>query len=108
MRFLRFQLAAALACLSLAACAGPAAHAQEPYPARPVELIVPFAPGGGTDLIARLLCDGLAKRLGQPFVARNRAGANTNVGTQLVARARPDGYSLLMASIGLAANPSLY
>jgi tripartite-type tricarboxylate transporter receptor subunit TctC len=55
-------------------------RAQE-YPTRPVEIIVPFAAGGGTDLIARLLCEGLSQRLGQSFVAVNRPGANTNVGT---------------------------
>jgi tripartite-type tricarboxylate transporter receptor subunit TctC len=84
------------------------ALAQEPYPTRPVEIIVPFAAGGGTDLIARLLCDGLGQRLGQSFVAVNRPGANTNVGTLAAIRAKPDGHTLLMASLGLAANPSLY
>jgi len=78
------------------------------YPTRPAELIVPFAAGGGTDLLARLVSDGLAKRLGQAFVVVNRPGANTNLGTLSVARAKPDGATLLMASIGLAANPSLY
>lgn len=78
------------------------------YPTRPVELIVPFAAGGGSDLLARLLAEGLAKRLGQPFVVINRPGANTNIGTLSVARARPDGQTLLIASVGLAANPSLY
>ena len=80
----------------------------EDYPARPVELIVPFAAGGGTDLLARLVGEGLGKRLGQSFVVINRPGANTNIGTLSVARARPDGHTLLMASVGLAANPSLY
>src|ERR1700674_5620295 len=92
----------------LVACTGTAALAQEPYPTRPVEIIVPFAAGGGTDLIARLLRDGLAQRLGQSFVAINRPGANTNVGTLAAIRAKPDGHTLLMASLGLAANPSLY
>lgn len=85
-----------------------AAAAQDAYPSRPVEVTVPFAAGGGTDLIARLLCDGLTRRLGNTFVAINRPGANTNIGTQAVVRSKPDGYSLLMASMGLAANPSLY
>jgi tripartite-type tricarboxylate transporter receptor subunit TctC len=71
-------------------------------------MIVPFAAGGGSELLARLLSDGLAKRLGQPFVVLNRPGANTNLGTQAAVRAKPDGYTLLIASIGLAANPSLY
>jgi tripartite-type tricarboxylate transporter receptor subunit TctC len=109
LRFRRFHLAAAaLAHLMVIAWAGTAALAQEPYPIRPVEIIVPFAAGGGTDLIARLLCDGLSQRLGQSFIAVNRPGANTNVGTLAAIRAKPDGYTLLMASLGLAANPSLY
>lgn len=84
------------------------AHADESFPSRPIELVVPFSPGGGTDLTARLLADGLTKRLGQTVVVLNRPGANTNVGTQAVVRAKPDGYTLVMASLGLAANPSLY
>ena len=83
------------------------AHAQD-YPTRPVEMIVPFAAGGGSELLARLIGDGLAKRLGQPFVVLNRPGANTNLGTLSAVRSKPDGYTLLIASIGLAANPSLY
>jgi tripartite-type tricarboxylate transporter receptor subunit TctC len=82
-------------------------HAEE-FPTRPVELIVPFSPGGGSDILARLLADGLGKRLGQSFVVINRPGANTNIGMLSVVRARPDGYTLLLASLGLAANPSLY
>jgi tripartite-type tricarboxylate transporter receptor subunit TctC len=109
LHFRRFHFAAAvLAHLVLIACAATAAPAQEAYPTRPVEIIVPFAAGGGTDLIARLLCDGLTQRLGQSFIAVNRPGANTNVGTLAAIRAKPDGYTLLMASLGLAANPSLY
>jgi tripartite-type tricarboxylate transporter receptor subunit TctC len=84
------------------------ALAQDRYPSRPVELIVPFAAGGGTDILARLLTEGLSRRLGQTFVVINRPGANTNLGTGQVARAKPDGYTLLMTSFGLAANPSLY
>jgi tripartite-type tricarboxylate transporter receptor subunit TctC len=99
----RLHLAlAALACLSVPGTA----RAQ--YPTRPVEIIVPFAAGGGTDLIARLMCEGLSQRLGPSFVAVNRPGANTNVGTLAAIHAKPDGHTLLMASIGLAANPSLY
>ena len=78
------------------------------YPARPVELVVPFAAGGGSDLLARLLSEGLARRLRQPCLVVNRPGANTNLGTLSVARAKPDGHTLLIASVGLAANPSLY
>jgi tripartite-type tricarboxylate transporter receptor subunit TctC len=85
-----------------------AATRAQNYPARPVEMVVPFAAGGGSELLARLVGDGLAKRLGQPFVIINRPGANTNLGTFSVIRAKPDGYTLLIASVGLAANPSLY
>jgi tripartite-type tricarboxylate transporter receptor subunit TctC len=84
-------------------------HAQaQTYPARAVELVVPFAAGGGTDLLARLVAEGLSRRLGQSFVPLNRPGGNTNTGTLQVVKSAPDGYSLVMASIGLAANPSLY
>jgi tripartite-type tricarboxylate transporter receptor subunit TctC len=96
--------------LLFAALIGPtitSARAQD-YPARPVEMIVPFAAGGGSELLARLISDGLGKRLGQPFVVLNRPGANTNLGTLSAVRSMPDGYTLLIASIGLAANPSLY
>jgi len=86
---------------------GPIA-AQERYPTRNVEIVVPFAAGGGTDVLARLLADRLSRRLGQTFVVLNRPGANTNLGTALVVKSRPDGHTLAMASIGLAANPSLY
>jgi tripartite-type tricarboxylate transporter receptor subunit TctC len=85
----------------------PSVRAQD-YPTRPVELIVPFAAGGGAELIARLLTDGLAKRLGQPFIVLNRPGANTNLGTLSAVRSKPDGYTLLIGSVGLTANPSLY
>lgn len=107
MTLVRMTLAALAPALFITAPAVRTA-AQDTYPSRTVELVVPFAAGGGTDLLARLLGDGLGNRLGQSFVVLNRPGANTNVGTQLVARAKPDGYTLVMASIGLAANPSLY
>src|SRR5262245_46908420 len=78
------------------------------YPTRTVEIIVPFAAGGATDIMARLVGDGLTRRLGQSFVPINRPGANTNLGTQQVVKSAPDGHTLAMASFGLAANPSLY
>ena len=78
------------------------------YPSRPVEVVVPFPAGGGTEIVTRNVSDGLAKRLGQPFIVLNRPGANTNVGTLAVVRSKPDGYTLLVTSFGLAANPSLY
>lgn len=84
------------------------ARAQDAYPTRPIEMIVPFAAGGGTDLLARLLSEGLSERLGHRVFVVNRPGANTNIGTHAVVKATPDGYTLLLSSIGLAANPSLY
>jgi len=83
------------------------ASAQD-YPSRPVEVVVPFPAGGGTEIVTRLVSEGLARRLGQPFVVLNRPGANTNLGTLSVVRSKSDGYTLLITSFGLAANPSLY
>jgi tripartite-type tricarboxylate transporter receptor subunit TctC len=94
--------------VALAACVWHGAAQAQTYPARSVELIVPFAAGGGTDLLARLVADGLSKRFGQSFVPLNRPGGNTNTGTLQAVKSAPDGYTLVMASIGLAANPSLY
>src|SRR5712672_833360 len=63
------------------------------YPARPVRMVVGFAPGGGTDIIARLIGQWLSERLGQPFIIENRPGAGTNIGTEAVVRAPADGYT---------------
>ena len=107
MRFAVWARVAALAAATLSGATIVPARAQD-YPARPVEMVVPFAAGGGSELLARLISDGLSKRLGQPFVVLNRPGANTNLGTLAAVRSKPDGYTLLIASVGLAANPSLY
>ena len=85
-----------------------AARAEDNYPSRPVEIVVPFAPGGGTDIIARIVADRVGEKLGQRFVVINRPGASTNIGTAAVVNAAPDGYTLLLTSISLAANPALY
>jgi tripartite-type tricarboxylate transporter receptor subunit TctC len=71
------------------------AQAQERYPSRPVTLMVPWAPGGTTDILARILAEPLRLYMGQPFVVENRSGASGNIGSNAVARARPDGYTLL-------------
>lgn len=78
------------------------------YPDKPIRLVVPFPPGGGVDILGRILGPKLAERLGQPVVQENRTGAGGNVGTEFVAKARPDGYTLLMASSAVAISPSLY
>jgi tripartite-type tricarboxylate transporter receptor subunit TctC len=90
-------------------CSLTAAFAAEPYPVRPIRMIVGFAPGGGTDLTARPVAQKLSEVLGQQVIVENRPGAAGNIATEQVARAAPDGYTLLMGTIAaLAINPSLY
>src|SRR6195256_720580 len=93
----------------LAALAFTTAFAADPYPTRPIRMIVGFAPGGGTDLTARPVAQKLSDLLGQQVIVENRPGAAGNIATEQVARAAPDGYTLLMGTIAaLAINPSLY
>jgi tripartite-type tricarboxylate transporter receptor subunit TctC len=85
----------------------PAALAQS-YPAKPIRLIVPLAPGGGGDLVARLIAQKVSESLGQPVIVDNRPGGSTIIGTELVARSQPDGYTLVMATSSHGINPSVY
>src|SRR3954463_7505376 len=83
-------------------------QAQEPYPSRPVKLILPFPPGGPTDILGRLIADNLSARLGQPVITENRGGAGGNVGAEAAARSAPDGYTLVLVAPSLAISPTLY
>ncbi len=85
-----------------------AGAAAQSYPVRPVRVLVGFTPGGGTDIMARFLTPKLQEYLGQPFIVENRPGATTNVATELVAKAAPDGHTLLFTTSALAINASLY
>src|SRR5262245_50858645 len=80
----------------------------QPYPTRPVRLIVGYAPAGGTDITARLIGQWLSERLGQQFIIENRPGAGSNIATEAVVRAPPDGYTLLVATSANAFNATLY
>ena len=91
--------------LAAIACA---AWAQQPYPTRPVRIVVPFGPGGFTDVAARILQKELAPALGQPIVIENKPGAGSTIGTNDVAKAAPDGYNLVMVSTTHVISPHLY
>ena len=89
--------------------AGPAVLAQGKYPQRPITLVVPTAPGGSTDFTARLIVEPLSRALGQPVIVDNKPGASGNIGNQIVARAKPDGYTLLVSYSGYhVGNPHLF
>jgi tripartite-type tricarboxylate transporter receptor subunit TctC len=95
----------AVVILANAACAS--ADAQQ-YPARPLRIVVPFAAGGASDVVARLLAQKLTESLGQPVIVDNRPGAGANIGIGIVAKAPPDGYTLLVSSSAFTVNPTLY
>ncbi len=91
------------------AAAGAAAQSADKYPSRPIRMIVPFAPGGASDFVARILQPKLGDELGQRVVADNRAGAAGNIGVEIAARSIPDGYTILLANIGtMAINPAVF
>ena len=105
MRSIRFTSIATIATLTAVVAAG--ACAQD-YPNKPVRIVVPFAPGGGTDLSARIVAQKLTESLGANFVVDNRPGAAGIVGTEAVAKSKPDGYALLVVSSSHAMNPAMY
>lgn len=99
----------ALACAAGSAAGFATATQAQAFPNKPVHLVVGFPPGGASDIVARLLQPHLQKELGQPFVIENRPGANGNIANEVVARAQPDGYTLLLGNPGpLVLNPYLY
>ena len=85
-----------------------AASAAEVYPTRPIHLMVPYPPGGGTDIVGRLLGEKLSASLKQPIVVDNRGGAGGVLGTDVAAKAAPDGYTLLLVPTSHVINPSIY
>src|ERR1700733_9258937 len=101
-----FRRACIAVVVALALGAGLAA-AQD-YPTRPIRVIVPYPPGGGTDVVARIISEPLAAELGQPIIIDNRGGAAGNVGTDLAAKAAADGYTILLTLSSHTINPKLY
>jgi tripartite-type tricarboxylate transporter receptor subunit TctC len=99
---------AALAACGLAWCIAAPGVAHAAFPDRPLRLVVPFPPGGGTDLIARQLAEGMTQNLKQTVIVENRGGGSTIIGTEAVAKAAPDGYTLLLATFAHAVNPALH
>lgn len=101
------RIAAALVAAAAVALPATGAHAQT-YPSKPVRLIVPFAPGGGTDIMGRIVALKLSDLWGQQVVVDNRAGAGTVIGTEMTVNAPADGYTIMLANIALALNPGLH
>ena len=97
----------ALLALAMVAVGG-GAQAQDPWPSRPITLVVPFPPGGPTDMVARVLAQQVGQQLGQTVIVDNRPGANGNIGNALVAKAAADGYTVLYNTSSIALSPSLY
>lgn len=98
----------ALALIAASSLTAPHTLCAQGYPAKPLRLVVPLAPGGTTDILARLVGQRMAETLGQPVIVDNRPGAGGNIGNEVVARSVPDGYTLLMTAPPLVINPGLY
>src|SRR5690606_33918067 len=99
--------AGALAALGLSMAPGISASASS-FPDKPITLVVPFSPGGGTDILARTIAPKISEALGESIIVENRGGAGGNIGAARVAKAQPDGYTILFGSNTLAINESLY
>lgn len=100
---------ASLSCMVLASLVACSAALGQTFPSKPVKLIVPFPPGGGTDILARPIAQKLTERWGQQVIVENRAGAGGNIGTEAAAKAPPDGYTMVLGTVGThAINQSLY
>ena len=95
-------------CVTAACGVLPLPGSAQDYPAKPVRVILTYAPGGPTDFITRLVCDRLQQKLGQPFVVESRAGANLRIGTEIIAKAAPDGYTIGVVGLPHATNPALF
>ncbi len=106
-RSVRYAVRCVIATAALAQ-AVPAAAAEPAFPSRPVRIIVPLAPGGGTDNLTRIMAPRMSELLGQQIVVDNRPGAGGQIGTDLVAKAKPDGYTILNVESSFASNPSLF
>jgi tripartite-type tricarboxylate transporter receptor subunit TctC len=104
----RSLAAAAVAAVAVAICGAAQTARAADYPERPITLVVPYEAGGGNDVIARLVAAKMSTALGKPIVVENRGGAGSTIGTRYVAKAKPDGYTILIATSALAINPSLY
>src|SRR5690349_10722170 len=101
--------ARALALAALVVVSSPLlAQSAASYPDRPIKVVVPFPPGGSADIMGRLVADALGSSLGQPAVVDNRPGAGANIGTEVVAKSPPDGYTILLQSNNHVSNPSFY
>lgn len=107
---MKHKLSCLLSSVAIGLIAGPgaAAPAMAAFPEKPITLVVPFPPGGAVDTLGRIFADKISKQTGQPVIVENRAGANGNIGTEVVAKAKPDGYTMLIAANGMATNPTLY